>query len=184
MQISEGLQGLIDEMTEQFGAKSLYVVDIFAEAGPDEEQLPTVILGMRDAETPLILAQRQATQHLEGASDQKVTVEILTDPIEEANFVFDKYLRSYIATHGGIVTPVEADERLGKLWITMDGGCSGCPSSIATLKHGIERTLKKHLPWVEHVEALNEAVEPDFNIAVDFSITDVAKTDADTAGKE
>lgn len=168
MQISEGMQSLVDKMADRFGAKELYVVDIYAQGGGDEPT-PTVILGMRDAEVPVLLAQKQAAQDLEKASEQKVAVEILTDPFEEVEFLFDRYLRSYIATHGGIVKPVRVED--GKLWISMDGGCSGCPSSIATLKHGIERTLKKHLPWVDKVEAVNEPVEPDFNIALDFSMT-------------
>ena len=178
MQVSEGLQNVIDQMGGRFGAKSLYVVDIYAEQNAQAEQQPRVVLGMRDAETPVILARQQAAEDLGRAADQVVTVAILTDPFDEVEYVFDRYLLSYIATHGGIVTPVRIEENTGHLWISMDGGCSGCPSSIATLKGGIERTLKKHLPWLDKVEAVNEPAEPDFNIALDFSLTDTSEKGA------
>lgn len=174
MQVSEGLQNLVNQMGGRFGAKNIYVVDIYAEKNAQDEQQPRVTLGMRGAETPVILAQKQAAEDLGKASDQVVSVDILTDPFDEVEYVFDRYLRSYIATHDGVVTPVRIEEAEGHLWIRMDGGCSGCPSSIATLKGGIERTLKKHLPWLDKVEAINEPAEPDFNIAIDFSLTDTS----------
>lgn len=100
---------------------------------------------------------------------EPVEAEVLTTPEEELEYLFDRYLRPYIATHDGIVNIETIDEPGKQLWISMEGGCSGCPSSIATLKHGIERTLKQHLPWVERVDTVTEAAEPDFNIALDFS---------------
>jgi Fe-S cluster biogenesis protein NfuA len=34
----------------------------------------------------------------------------------------------------------------------MQGACSGCPSSTATLRHGIESLLKHYIPEVEEVQ--------------------------------
>ena len=168
MKVPERLEQLCDGMRQEFGAERFYVVDI------DEEQkaegaAATVVFGMRKALTPALAARVKAGQVLEEATALHVGVEVFTEPLDEVEYVFDRYLRTYIASHGGVVTPVKIEEPQGTLWISMDGGCSGCPSSIATLKHGIERTLKKHLPWVERVEAVNEAEEPDFKIALDFS---------------
>ena len=36
----------------------------------------------------------------------------------------------------------------------MQGACSGCPSSTATLKHGIEQLLKHYVPEVTEVRAV------------------------------
>ncbi|MGB1027745.1 MAG: NifU family protein, partial [Rhodospirillaceae bacterium] len=36
----------------------------------------------------------------------------------------------------------------------MRGSCAGCPSSTATLKHGIENMLRHYVPEVERVEAV------------------------------
>jgi len=35
----------------------------------------------------------------------------------------------------------------------MKGACSGCPSSTATLRHGIENLLKHFLPDIQAVES-------------------------------
>lgn len=40
----------------------------------------------------------------------------------------------------------------GVVYLTMKGACSGCPSSTATLRHGIEKLLKHFLPQVKAVE--------------------------------
>lgn len=41
----------------------------------------------------------------------------------------------------------------GVVYLTLQGACSGCPSSTATLKHGIEGLLKHYVPEVTEVRA-------------------------------
>ena len=41
----------------------------------------------------------------------------------------------------------------GVVYLTLQGACSGCPSSTATLKHGIEGLLKHYVPEVTEVQA-------------------------------
>jgi Fe-S cluster biogenesis protein NfuA len=43
--------------------------------------------------------------------------------------------------------------RDGIVYLQMQGACSGCPSSSATLKHGIEGLLKHYVPEVTEVRA-------------------------------
>jgi Fe-S cluster biogenesis protein NfuA len=43
--------------------------------------------------------------------------------------------------------------RGGVVYLQMQGACSGCPSSTATLKHGIESLLKHYVPEVTEVRA-------------------------------
>jgi Fe-S cluster biogenesis protein NfuA len=43
--------------------------------------------------------------------------------------------------------------REGVVYLAMQGACSGCPSSTATLKHGIEGLLKHYVPEVTEVRA-------------------------------
>jgi Fe-S cluster biogenesis protein NfuA len=40
------------------------------------------------------------------------------------------------------------------VYLTMKGSCAGCPSSTATLKHGIQNLLRHFLPDVQSVEAV------------------------------
>jgi Fe-S cluster biogenesis protein NfuA len=42
----------------------------------------------------------------------------------------------------------------GKVYLTMQGACAGCPSSTATLKNGIEQLLKYYVPEVTEVRAI------------------------------
>ena len=42
--------------------------------------------------------------------------------------------------------------RDGIVYVVMKGACSGCPSSTATLKHGIENLLRHYVPEVTGVE--------------------------------
>ncbi|MGB7419912.1 MAG: NifU family protein [Erythrobacter sp.] len=41
----------------------------------------------------------------------------------------------------------------GVVYLTLQGACAGCPSSTATLKHGIESLLKHYVPEVVEVRA-------------------------------
>jgi Fe-S cluster biogenesis protein NfuA len=42
----------------------------------------------------------------------------------------------------------------GVVKLVLKGACSGCPSSMITLKDGVEMLLKEHIPEVERVEAI------------------------------
>ena len=42
----------------------------------------------------------------------------------------------------------------GTVYLNMKGACSGCPSSTATLKHGVQNLLRHFVPEVQAVEAL------------------------------
>ena len=44
--------------------------------------------------------------------------------------------------------------RDGKVFLHMKGACAGCPSSTATLKHGIQNLLRHFVPEVREVEAV------------------------------
>ena len=57
-----------------------------------------------------------------------------------------------VAQDGGDI--VYRGFRQGTVFLAMQGACSGCPSSTATLKQGIEGLLKHYVPEVETVEAV------------------------------
>ena len=47
------------------------------------------------------------------------------------------------------------NEDNGQVTVILKGSCSGCPSSTATLKGGVENLLKSHIPEINEVVALN-----------------------------
>ncbi|MFI5162166.1 MAG: NifU family protein [Sphingobacteriales bacterium] len=63
-------------------------------------------------------------------------------------------IRPYLETDGGNVSVEEiTPEKVVKLKLL--GACGSCPMSIMTLKAGIEEAIKKAVPEITAVEALN-----------------------------
>lgn len=67
--------------------------------------------------------------------------------------VLDEYIRPAVEQDGGAISFHSFDQGLVK--VLLQGSCSGCPSSTITLKAGIETLLKRAIPEVETVEALD-----------------------------
>jgi len=66
--------------------------------------------------------------------------------------LLDTRVRPAVAGDGGDIT--FRGFRDGVVYLNMKGSCSGCPSSTATLKHGIQNLLRHFLPDVREVEAV------------------------------
>ncbi|MEX2218506.1 MAG: NifU family protein [Phycisphaerales bacterium] len=62
-------------------------------------------------------------------------------------------IRPAVQSDGGDVELVEVTAE-GVVRIRLHGACVGCPSSEATLRVGIERNLRAHIPEVRGVEAV------------------------------
>jgi Fe-S cluster biogenesis protein NfuA len=71
----------------------------------------------------------------------------IVDQIKE---LLDTRVRPAVAGDGGDI--VFRGYRDGVVRLHMQGACSGCPSSRATLKHGIENMLRHYVPEVVAVE--------------------------------
>ena len=61
-------------------------------------------------------------------------------------------VRPAVAQDGGDIT--FKGFRSGKVYLNMKGACAGCPSSTATLKHGVQNLLRHFVPEVLEVEAV------------------------------
>jgi len=61
-------------------------------------------------------------------------------------------VRPAVAMDGGDITFEDYDD--GIVYLHMQGSCSGCPSSTATLKAGIENMLRHYVPEVVEVRAV------------------------------
>ncbi len=75
---------------------------------------------------------------------------------EQIKAILDEYIQPAVANDGGNIELIEFDEETRTAKMLLQGACSGCPSSTATLKNGIEGILKQMMPdVVENVEAVN-----------------------------
>jgi Fe-S cluster biogenesis protein NfuA len=70
--------------------------------------------------------------------------------VDQIKELLDTRVRPAVASDGGDI--VFRGYREGVVRLHMQGSCSGCPSSSATLKHGIENMLKHYVPEVVAVE--------------------------------
>lgn len=75
-------------------------------------------------------------------------------PLEERIATVIELMRPVIQADGGDLELVEITGE-GVVKVRLHGACVGCPSSMMTLKLGIERNLRAHAPEVSRVEALS-----------------------------
>jgi len=73
------------------------------------------------------------------------------NPINKIKDLLDKYVKPAIQMDGGHIEFKSFDE--GVVTLSLQGSCSGCPSSTLTLKAGIEGLLKRMVPEVTEVVA-------------------------------
>ncbi len=74
------------------------------------------------------------------------------DIIIQIKELIETRVRPAVANDGGDI--VYQGFNKGTVFLKMQGACSGCPSSTATLKNGIESLLKHYVPEVTDVRAI------------------------------
>ena len=67
--------------------------------------------------------------------------------------VLENYVKPAVEMDGGAIQYKEFNEETGVLNVMLQGSCSGCPSSMITLKSGIENLMKRMVPQVTEVTA-------------------------------
>ena len=72
--------------------------------------------------------------------------------IEKINEILDSKVRPAVARDGGDITFKSFKD--GVVTVELKGSCSGCPSSIMTLKQGVQNLLCHYIPEVKSVEAV------------------------------
>jgi Fe-S cluster biogenesis protein NfuA len=70
--------------------------------------------------------------------------------VEQIKELLDTRVRPAVAGDGGDI--IFRGFREGVVYLRMQGSCSGCPSSTATLKYGIENMLRHYVPEVVAVQ--------------------------------
>jgi len=88
---------------------------------------------------------------LEGAGPAGST-EADSDIVKQIKELLDTRVRPAVAQDGGDIIFRSFDD--GIVYLHLQGSCAGCPSSTATLKHGIENMLKYYVPEVVAVQAV------------------------------
>ena len=74
------------------------------------------------------------------------------DAVAAIKELIETRVRPNVLSDGGDITFRGFKE--GTVYVAMKGACSGCPSSTATLQHGIENLLRHYVPEVSRVEQI------------------------------
>jgi Fe-S cluster biogenesis protein NfuA len=96
------------------------------------------------------VAGRPVIEGDEAAFDEEEIDPADREVVDQIKELLDTRVRPAVAGDGGDI--VFRGYREGVVRLHMQGACSGCPSSSATLKHGIENMLKHYVPEVVAVE--------------------------------
>jgi Fe-S cluster biogenesis protein NfuA len=80
------------------------------------------------------------------ATDQSTSDEDLQGRVAE----IIEEVRPFIQSDGGDIELLKVEDAV--VYVRLTGACVGCPSSMITLKHGVEARIREELPQVESVE--------------------------------
>ncbi|MEO5705615.1 MAG: NifU family protein [Alteraurantiacibacter sp.] len=125
-----------------------------ADWGTLKAQVVAVLLDHFISQTPLFVTTSNGIAVPSEASEGEL---LYPDDPEQADIVeqikelIETRVRPAVANDGGDIRYRGFHE--GVVYLQMQGACSGCPSSTATLKQGIEGLLKHYVPEVTEVRA-------------------------------
>jgi len=161
-------KGSLELRTETDAEKSPLALSLFQIDGVAGVYLGSDFLTVkRDAEAGLIWAQikapilaaimdfyssGRAILNEEGAVNERVYEGEVAQIVAEIKDLLDTRVRPAVAQDGGDIEFEHFDMDSGALYLHMRGACSGCPSSSATLRQGVESLMKHYVPEVQAIE--------------------------------
>lgn len=118
--------------------------------GPEWQHLKPAILG-----AIMEFFMSGAPLLVEADDEQKDTTYSDADAriVATVKQLLDERVRPAVAGDGGDITFHSWED--GIVYLTMRGACSGCPSSTATLRNGVQNLLKHFIPEVREVRAVS-----------------------------
>ena len=88
------------------------------------------------------------------ATDRESYGEGDPEVVAQIKELIDTRVRPAVAQDGGDIIYKGFDGGSGIVFLHLQGSCAGCPSSVLTLKNGIENMLRHYVPEVNAVEAV------------------------------
>ena len=87
-----------------------------------------------------------------GESVEHAKIESSNEVIDKINEILDTRIRPAVARDWGDIKFKSFKD--GVVTVELKGSCSGCPSSVMTLKQGVQNLLCHYIPEVKTVEAI------------------------------
>jgi Fe-S cluster biogenesis protein NfuA len=150
--LAEALFGLGDVTGVFFGHS---FISVTAAPGVEWASLKPDVLGILldhfSANMPLFHAASAGFSVPSANADYPLDDPADEDIVDQIKELIETRVRPAVANDGGDI--IYRGFQKGVVFLQMQGACSGCPSSSATLKNGIEQLLKHYVPEVTEVRA-------------------------------
>lgn len=88
------------------------------------------------------MTEQNQPQTAEGTTTEEQLQDRVADIIAE--------IRPFIQSDGGDIELLKIEDNI--VYVHLSGACIGCPSSMVTLKQGVEVRIKEDIPEIESVE--------------------------------
>ena len=124
-------------------------ITVSKDAGEWQQLKPAILGAIMEhfmSGTPLLKQEQGATA---AESPNEFFEPADADTVATIKELIETRVRPAVANDGGDIT--FRGYKDGVVYLDMKGSCSGCPSSTATLKHGIQNLLKHFVPAVTEV---------------------------------
>jgi Fe-S cluster biogenesis protein NfuA len=125
-------------------------ITITKETGEWQHLKPAILGAIMDfylSNAPLFVGEKPI-----GAEDEEFFDAADADTVLTIKELLEERVRPSVAADGGDISFKGFKD--GIVYLAMKGSCAGCPSSTATLKHGIQNLMKHFLPNVKEVQAI------------------------------
>lgn len=152
---------LAKELYEAFDfVKEIYVSDNFVAVTRDNQFEWHEIMNQVRSFIAEFLQAGKTISNLEPHAHENPVLKIInreyTNDEQKISDILNEYVAPAVENDGGKISLIEYDQENKTARMLLQGACSGCPSSTATLKNGIQNILKQFVPeLVENVEAVN-----------------------------
>jgi len=91
----------------------------------------------------------------------------MSDLVKKVEEALDS-IRPYLEADGGDVKVLEVDKDMNVI-LELMGNCGSCPMSTMTLKAGVEEAIKREVPEIKGVHAVNITSPDDPNAKLPFA---------------
>lgn len=128
------------------GVERVFVLDNFITITKNEETDWDIV---KPQVLSLLMDYISTNRNIVETNENKKDARIFDNKLEEEIFnIIEDRVRPAVAMDGGDIEFIKFTQDDGVVYVSMQGACSGCPSSSATLKDGIKRTLQYYVPEV------------------------------------
>jgi Fe-S cluster biogenesis protein NfuA len=116
-----------------------------------QDVIPTIKLFLKEyLEEGKVVVNEEAIASMKQESSNEVSADD-DDVVKRIKELLENYVKPAVEMDGGAIQFKSYED--GRVNLMLQGSCSGCPSSMITLKAGIEGMMKRMIPEVKEVVA-------------------------------